>query len=456
MARSHEIDMTSGPIFKKILLFILPLMASGILQLLFNAADVIVVGKFAGSLALAAVGSSGPLINLLVNVFIGISTGANVLVARLYGSRDYKELSRCVHCAIALSAILGVIVAFIGMFLSGPLLGMMNTDPKILPLAGLYLKIYFLGIPATLVYNFGAAILRAVGDTERPLRFLLVSGVINVGLNLLLVIVFHLDVAGVAIATAVSQYVSAILVLRCLCLSDSFYHIELKQLRIYKDMLLRILQIGFPAGLQSSIFSLSNVLIQSSVNSFGYVITAANSAASNLDSFIYISTNSVHHAGLSFTSQNYGARKFDRIKRLFFICELTVFCIGLLVGSIVYLLGPQLLTLYVSKTDPDLDAIILNGMTRLRIIGLSYCICGTMDVATGLLRGLGETWIPLINSTLGACVFRIIWIFTIFAMYPSLNVLYYSYPISWVITTAAQLLFLSHVYRKKRKAHILA
>lgn len=451
MKRSHEIDMTTGPIFSKILMFVLPLMASGILQLLFNAADVIVVGKFAGSLALAAVGSNGPLINLFVNVFIGISTGANVLVARFYGSHDYDDLSRCVHSAIAISGILGILVAILGFFLSTPMLALMNTDPQVLPLASLYLKIYFLGIPATLVYNFGAAILRAVGDTERPLRFLIISGIINVVLNLILVIVFRLDVAGVGIATAVSQYVSAFLVLRCLMHSDGHYQLKPKEIRFYKDMILRILQIGFPAGLQSSIFSLSNVLIQSSINSFGYITMAANSAAGNIDGFIYISVNAVHHAGLSFTSQNYGAKQFDRIKRIFFLCGITVFSIGLIMGSVFNLLGPQLLSLYVSSSDPNYAAVVSTGLVRMRIVGMSYCLCGLMDTCTGLLRGLGKSWTPLIISTLGACVFRVVWIYTVFAVFRTLNVLYLSYPISWTITPIVQIIVLIYTFKKRCK-----
>jgi len=451
MKRSHEIDMTSGPILSKILLFILPLMTSGILQLLFNAADIIVVGKFAGSLALAAVGSNGPLVNLLVNVFIGISVGANVLVARFYGSHDNVNLTRCVHTAIGVSAILGVFVCLLGQLVSTPILSMMNTDPEVLPLASLYLKIYFLGIPATLVYNFGAAILRAVGDTERPLRFLLIAGVINVLLNLLLVVVFHMSVAGVAIATAVSQYVSAILVIRCLIHTDGVYQLKPKEIRLHKDVLLQIIQIGIPAGLQSSMFSFSNVLIQSSINSFGYVTMAANSAAGNLDGFIYIAVNSVHHAGLSFTSQNYGARRFDRIKRLIFLCVGAAFSIGIIMSSIVYLLGPQLLSLYVSNTDANRELVIATGMIRLQIVGLSYCLCGIMDTFNGILRGLGLSWRPLLITILGACAFRILWLYTVFAAFRSLHVLYISYPVSWFITATAQAIFVVHTYHKKTK-----
>ena len=449
MRRSHEIDMTNGAIFPKIVMFALPLMLSGILQLLFNAADVIVVGKFAGSLALAAVGSNGSLINLLVNVFIGISTGANVLVARFYGSHDERELSRCVHCSMGLSAILGVFVGIFGLFLSTPMLSLMNTDPEVLPLASLYLKIYFLGVPATVVYNFGAAVLRAVGDTDRPLKFLMISGVVNVVLNLILVIAFHLDVAGVAIATAVSQYVAAFLVVRCLMRSEGIYQLRMNEIRFYKDMLLRVLQIGLPAGLQSSIFSISNVIIQSSINSFGYIVMAGNSAAGNLDGFIYISCNSVYHAALSFCSQNYGARKFRRVKQVFVNCLGLSALIGVVMSAIVYLLGPQLLSLYVSNADPDRDAVLAAGMVRLAYVGLPYFLCGIMEVCTGTMRGLGKSWTPLIISTLGACVFRIFWIYTIFAAFRSLEMLYVSYPISWALTVAAQMVVLTVMFRKQ-------
>ncbi len=451
MKRSHEIDMTNGPVFSKIVLFSLPLMVTGILQLLFNAADVVVVGKFAGSASLAAVGSTGALINLLVNLFVGISTGANVLVARFYGSHEQGELKRCVHCSMGLSAVLGVIVGIAGAFLSTPMLELMNTDPAVLPLASLYLRIYFLGVPATVIYNFGAAILRAVGDTDRPLRFLFLSGVINVILNLLLVIVFHLDVAGVAIATVVSQYVAAVLVVLCLMKSEGPYQLDLRQICFPRDMVLRVVQIGFPAGLQGSIFSLSNVTIQSAINSFGYVTMAANSAASNLDGFIYIAMNSVYHAALSFTSQNMGARKYNRLNKVLGGCVVLVTLIGAVMTSVVYLLGPQLLSLYISSADADRDAVIATGMIRLTYVGLPYVLCGLMEVGCGGLRGMGKSWLPLIISTLGACVFRIIWIYTVFAATPTLEVLYLSYPISWLITPAAHFTALFLTQRKLRR-----
>ena len=455
MKRSHEIDMTNGPIFSKIILFALPLVLTGILQLLFNAADVIVVGKFAGSLALAAVGSTGSLVNLLVNVFIGTSTGVNVLAARFYGSQDGGGLSRCVHCSMALSGILGIFVGVWGFFLSGPILKLMNTDPEVLPLATLYLRIYFLGVPATVVYNYGAAILRAIGDTDRPLRFLLLSGIINVVLNLITVVGFHMSVAGVAIATAVSQYVAAILVVLCLMNSEGSYQLRLKKLRIYKDMLLQILQIGIPAGLQSTLFSLANVTIQSAINSFGYVVMAGNSAGSNVDGFIYAAMNAFYHATLCFTSQNVGAKKYDRLNKVLFCCIASVIVTGLTISSLVYIFGPNLLSLYISSSDADRDAVIAAGMTRLTYVALPYFLCGLMEVACGALRGIGKSWTPLIISLLGACVFRIFWVSVVFRAFPTLEVLYLSYPISWAITPTAHFIVL-YFCRKKMHRSIAA
>ena len=448
MSRSHEIDMTNGPILKKIIMFSLPLIFSGILQLLFNAADIIVVGKFAGSLALAAVGSTTSLISLLVNVFIGISTGANVLAANYFGSRSNKDLSRCVHTAIALSGVLGIFVCFLGFFLSTPMLQMMNTDPDVLPLSSLYLKIYFLGIPATVVYNFSAAILRAIGDTDRPLRYLLVSGVVNVVLNLITVIGFHMSVAGVAIATAVSQYVAAALVIVCLIRSEGAYRLVPKKIAFHKDILIQILKLGIPAGLQSSLFAVANVLIQSSVNSFGAAVMAGNSAAANLEGFVYTAMNALYHAALCFVGQNIGARRFDRIKRVLLFCVMLVTLIGIILAAVVYLLGPQLLSLYISSSDPNRDAVMRYGMLRISIVCLPYFLCGLMEVGCGLLRGLGKSWLPLIISTLGACGFRIVWIATAFSSIRTLECLYLSWPISWLLTLLTHYIFFFFAYRK--------
>ena len=442
--------MTNGPILKKVIAFSLPLMFSGILQLLFNAADIIVVGKFAGSHALAAVGSSTSLISLLVNVFIGISTGANVLAAKYFGSRNNRDLSRCVHTAIALSGLLGVFVGILGFFLSAPLLRMMNTAPEVLPLSVLYLKIYFLGIPATVVYNFSAAILRAIGDTDRPLRYLLVSGIVNVVLNLITVIIFHMSVAGVAIATAVSQYVAAILVVLCLIRSDGSYRLIPKKLAFHKDVLSQILKLGIPAGLQSSLFALANVIIQSSVNSFGAAVMAGNSATANLEGFIYTAMNALYHATLCFVSQNMGAKRYDRLKKVLGSCVLLVSIVGILLSAAVCLFGPQLLSLYISNTDPNRDMVLHYGMIRVSIVCLPYFLCGLMEVGCGALRGLGQSWIPLIVSTLGACGFRIVWITTVFAQkqYHTLNCLYLSWPISWLLTLSAHYILFIFAYRK--------
>lgn len=451
MSKTHEMDMTNGPILRKVALFSLPLMFSGILQLLFNAADIIVVGKFSGSLALAAVGSSSSLISLLVNVFIGISTGANVLAAKFFGSKNNCDLSRCVHTSIALSGVLGIFVCLLGISLSTPLLKMMNTDIEVLPLSSLYLKIYFLGIPATVVYNFSAAILRAIGDTDRPLRYLLVSGIVNVVLNLVTVVGFHMSVAGVAIATAVSQYVAAVLVVSCLVHSEGAYRLVPKKIKFHKDMLLEVLKLGIPAGLQSSLFSLANVIIQSSVNSFGAAVMAGNSAAANLEGFVYTAMNSLYHATLCFVSQNIGAKRYDRLKKVVASCVLLVTMIGIALTAVVYLFGPQLLSLYISSSDPNRDAVLEYGMLRIAFVCLPYFLCGLMEVGCGAMRGLGKSWTPLIVSTLGACGFRIVWISTAFSAVRTLECLYLSWPISWLLTLSAHFILFFFSYRKLMK-----
>lgn len=454
MARTHEIDMTTGSIFKKVLLFSLPLMLSGILQLLFNAADVIVVGKFAGSLSLAAVGSTSSLINLLVNVAIGISVGVNVLAARYFGSGNEQGVCRCVHSAMALSIVLGLLTGIAGFVFSTPLLEMMDTDPEVLPKATLYLKIYFLGVPASIVYNFGAAILRAVGDTDRPLRYLTISGIVNVVLNLIFVILFHMDVAGVGLATVVSQYISAVLVVRCLMRTESSYQLQLRKLRFHWDMIGQIAAVGLPAGLQSTLFSLSNVIIQSGINSFGSVTMAGNSAASNLEGFIYIAMNSFYHAAMSFTSQNYGARKPERIRRVLFTCTLMAVGSGILLAALVYFFREPLLSLYISKKEPNRDAVLAIGTIRFQKVLLLYYLCGIMEVLVGVQRGLGSSWTPMIISTVGSCVLRIIWVDTIFAAHHTLEALLLIYPVSWILTNAAHSIALFFTYRRRCKKQL--
>ena len=448
MARTTDIDMCNGPITGTLIRFALPLMLSGMLQLLFNAADVVVVGQFCGSTSLAAVGSNGAVINLLVNLFIGISVGTNVLVARYLGRQHYDGVYRAVQSAILFSVIVGVFVGIFGAILAPQLLHLISVPDDVLPLASLYLRIYFIGIPATVVYNFGAAILRASGDTQHPLYYLTVAGALNVVCNVFFVVGCHWDVAGVAAASGLSQYVAAFLVLRCLTHKENSCRLSFRKLRIYRLEMIEMIRIGIPAGLQSTIFSISNVLIQSSINSFGSVVIAGNSAACNIESFIGIATNAIHHAGVSFVSQNLGANKPDRVRRVAINCYILVFIIGAVLCAGVYLLGRPLLGIF----SPD-PLVVEAGMIRITWIGLTYIICGAMDVACGIVRGLGHSWLPMIITLLGACVFRIIWIFTVFARFRSLEVLYASYPITWTITLIAQticvVIFIRKLHRTK-------
>ncbi len=445
-AKKYEIDMCSGPFLGKIMVFYIPLMLSGVLQLLFNAADIVVVGRFAGKEALAAVGSTSSLINLMVNFFMGLSIGANVLVARFYGAGQKKELSEMVHTAVLTSIISGFILLILGVAVSGPALLLMGTPNDVIGQSTLYMRIYFCGMPFFMAYNFGAAVLRAVGDTKRPLYYLLVAGVINVGLNLIFVIVFSWGVAGVATATAVSQAVSAILVIRCLIKSDADYKLELSKLCVVKDKLLKMMQIGLPAGLQSSLFSISNVLIQSSVNSFGSIAMAGNTAASNIEGFVYTAMNAFSQTVVSFTGQNYGAQKYKNIGKVLLICQGLVAAIGLVFGNAAYLGGGLLLQLY-----SDDSQVISFGLLRMSIICTSYCLCGMMDTMVGALRGMGCSIMPTIVSLTGACLFRVVWIYTVFAEYRTLNSLYISYPISWSLTLAAHIICFVIVYRRLLK-----
>lgn len=442
----YEMDMCSGSLLPKILLYSLPLMLSGILQLLFNAADIVVVGRFAGNDALAAVGSTSSLINLLVNVFMGLSVGTNVMVARFYGAGQKKELEEMVHTAILTSIVSGVILIFVGLALSRPALLLMDTPENVIDQSVLYIRIYFVGMPAMMLYNFGSAVLRAVGDTRRPLYFLMSAGVINVVLNLFFVISLSMGVAGVALATIISQAVSAILVLLCLMRSESDYRVELKKLRIVKDKMLKMIQIGLPAGMQGALFSVSNVLIQSSVNSFGSIAMAGNTAAQNLEGFVYTAMNALHQTCISFTGQNYGAKQYKRMGKILLICQGCVIVVGVLMGTGVYLAGGTLLKLY--SPDPE---VIQYGMLRLSYICTTYALCGMMDVMVGSLRGMGYSIMPMLVSLTGACLFRIVWIMTIFKAHHSLEILYVSYPISWGLTFAAHLLCFLVVYGRIRR-----
>ena len=427
----REGDMTRGPLLPQILLFALPLILSNILQLLFNAADVIVVGRFAadGVAAQAAVGSTGALINMIINLFLGLSIGANVVVARAFGAGDYKSVSDAVHTAILSSLVSGVILAVFGFFMSETFLIWMDTTPETLELATLYMQIYFIGMPVNMLYNFGAAILRAVGDTRRPLIYLTLAGIINVFLNLFFVIVFHMDVAGVALATITSQAVSAVLVLICLCRTEGAIQVNLKRLHINRKQIVEIVRIGIPAGIQGVFFSLSNVMIQSTVNKFGYIDVAGNTVSSNIEGFIYNAMNAIYQAAITFTSQNVGARMYARVRRVCVTCVLTVTAVGLLLGGVALLFQDFFLNIY--NSDPN---VIAAGERRLWIIATTYFTCGIMDVLCGSLRGLGSTVLPMIVSLAGACAFRILWIWFVMPLSWDLKTLYISYPISWVLT----------------------
>lgn len=426
---SREMDMTSGSILPKLLLFSLPLMLSSILQLLFNAADVVIVGKFDGATALAAVGSTGALINLIVNVFMGLSVGTNVVVARDIGATQYKDASETVHTSIAISLAGGVMLALFGFFLSGTFLTWMGSPGDVLPKATLYMQIYFLGMPFNMLYNFGSAVLRAVGDTRRPLMYLTLAGVINVVLNLIFVAGFKMGVAGVALATIISQAVSAILVLLCLIHSEGAIHVDVKKLRISFAKIGEIARIGLPAGLQGACFSLSNVLIQSTINSFGEIVVAGNSVAANLEGFVYVAMNALHQAAITFTSQNVGAKAHARLRKVCWLSVLSVSVIGALLGNGVYLLRNPLMGIY--SSDPE---VLVSAELRLGIISTTYFICGIMDVLCGALRGLGSTITPMVVSVFGACAFRIAWIWWVFPLNPTLTMLYLSYPASWILT----------------------
>ena len=445
--KSNSIDMTEGSIFNKIILFAIPLMLSSILQLLFNAADLVVVGKFAGSESLAAVGSTNALINLLVNLFIGLSMGASVVMGRCIGARRYDEAHKALHTAMAIATVGGVMMIFVGYFASAPMLKLMATPDDVINLSILYMKIYFVGMPGMMAYNFGSAILRSAGDTKRPLYFLTVAGVINVILNLILVIGFHMGVAGVAIATAASQYISGFFVVMALVKSEGYMQLHLKELRFHKDQAIEMIRIGFPAGLQGIIFSISNVLIQSSVNSFGKIVMAGNTAASNIEGFVYTAMNSIYQTALSFTSQNMGAKRYDRIDKILFECQLTVIIIGLVAGLGAYTMGDKLLAIY--DSDPE---VIGYGLTRMSLVCAPYFLCGMMDVMVGSLRGMGYSIMPMIVSLTGACLFRVIWILTVFAANHTLFTLYISYPISWALTFSIHLLCYLVVRRKFKTA----
>ena len=428
--------MVNGSIMDKMISFALPLMLSGILQLLFNAVDIIVVGRFSGSQSLAAVGSTSSLINMLTNLFIGISLGANVLAARFYAAGKHKEMSETVHTAIATAFVSGVIMIFVGILLSRPALELMDTPSDVIELSTLYIRIYFLGMPFFMLYNYGAAILRAVGDTKRPLIFLVISGVVNACLNMLLVIVFHLDVAGVAIATVISQVISCVLVIGCLYKTDAVYRLRFKKLRINRKYLVQIFRIGIPAGLQSTLISFSNVLLQSSVNSFGSIAMAGYTAANNILSFLYMAANAVTQACMSFTSQNFGARKPKRMDRVIIDGMILQFVICLILGTLAYVFGSQISSIYTDNSDVIKCSVEIFALTT-----IPYFLCGIMDAWPGIIRGMGRSTIPMILCIIGTVGVRILWIFFFFPHHRTLRYLFISYPVSWIATIIMQLAY---------------
>lgn len=429
----YEIDMCNGTLMDKLISFSLPLMLSGILQLLFNAVDIIVVGRFTGRQALAAVGSTTALVNIFTNLFIGISLGANVLAARFYASGKEKEMSETVHTSITLALISGLVMALAGVLLARFALNLMGTPNDVIDQSVLYMRIYFLGMPFFMLYNYGAAILRAVGDTKRPLFFLVISGMTNAVLNLVLVIVFHMGVAGVAIGTIVSQLISSILVLRCLYTSNTSYRLYFSKLGIKTQYLKQIFQVGIPAGIQSTVINLSNALLQSSVNSFGSVAMAGYTAANNIFGFLYMSVNAVTQSCMSFTSQNYGVKKLKRMDRVLLDCMILSVGVTLTLGCGAYFFGPELLKIYTSDAD-----VIRCGVEVLAFTTVPYFCCGIMDLLPGALRGMGYSGVPMILSIIGTVGTRIVWIFGLFPAHRSLSFLFISYPVSWILTILMQ------------------
>ena len=443
MKKSYEIDMCNGPLLGKILVFSVPLMLSGILQLLFNAADIIVVGRFAGSTALAAVGSTASLINLMINVFVGLSVGVNVLAARYYGGQKEKDIQDTVHTAIMMAILSGLFLVVLGESASKPMLTLMGTPDDVINLSTLYMRIYFLGMPFFMLYNYGAAVLRAVGDTKRPLMFLIAAGIINACLNMVLVIVFNLGVAGVAIATIFSQFISCVLVLRCLNKTDASYQLRFSKLKIKGYYLKQIFQVGIPAGIQSTVINFSNALLQSSVNSFGSTAMAGYTAANNILGFLYASINSVTQACMSFTSQNYGVRKFKRMDKVLIDCVILSVGASLVFGCGAYIFGDKVLMIYTNSED-----VIKCGVEILSITTVPYFLCGIMDLFPGALRGMGYSLVPMILSVIGTVGMRIFWIFVIFPSHRTLYDLFISYPASWTATIIMQVICFLVVRRK--------
>jgi len=426
---ARKVPMTEGPLIKNTLLFSLPLMLSGFLQLMFNAADTIVVGRFSGQQALAAVGSTGSINQLLICLFLGLGTGANVVVARALGAKDYRRASEGAHTAVTVAVLSGLFLTVVGITLSHPLLKLMGSPDDVIHLATTYMRIIFIGMPMQLLYNFCAALLRSAGDTKRPLYFLSVAGVVNVLLNLLFVIVLDMSVAGVALATIISHTISALLAVHSLTQRDDALRIEISKLGVKKDIFIEIVRIGLPTGIQSGMFSIANVLIQSTRNSFGSTVMAGCAAATNVGGFISQGLNAFAMACTSFVSQNYGARKPRRILRAMWVCQAWSFLISGTMGVLGFFFGKQLLSLY--NTDPE---VIHWGFQQFCLANVPIALMGFQSIFSGALRGIGYSFLPMCIALVGICAFRVVWVMTIFKLNPTLQFLNVSYPISWVLT----------------------
>ena len=439
-------SMIDGPLFSGIVMYTIPIILTSVLQLLFNAADLVIVGRFCGSVSVAAVGATGAITNLIVNLFIGLSVGTGVTVAHALGSREDEAVHRAVHTAMPTALIGGLLLTFVGVLLSEPLLRLMETPETVLPLSTIYMQIYFGGMVFNMVYNFCASILRAAGDTKSPLIYLTLAGVVNVVLNVIFVTVLHMNVAGVALATTISQALSAVLVVIALMRRTDACHLDLKKMRIYAPQFMKMVSIGIPAGIQGSLFSISNVLIQSSVNSFGDIFMSGNAAAGNIEGFAYVSINAFSQTAVNYVGQNVGARQYKRVGRIVGICLACVVVVGLTVGIIGYSLGEQLLSIYIT----DSPEAIAYGMIRLSYICLPYFLCGLMDVSTGALRGMGASIAPMVISVLGVCGLRVAWIYTVFQIpqFHTPQCLYLSYIVSWSATFLIQIIAFIRIYRK--------
>ncbi len=446
--KHYSVDMCDGPIFKNIIVYTVPVILTGVLQLLFNSADLIVIGQYCGDLPFAAVGSTGSLINLIVNLFMGLSVGVGVVVAQGLGAKDRDTVSKAVHTAIPAAIAGGIALTVIGISFAGIFLRWMDTPSEVLPLATLYMRIYFAGIIPILIFNFGAAILRAAGDTKSPLIYLTAAGLLNVLLNVVFVLCFDMDVDGVALATTITQTLAAVLVVRALIRRNDACKLSLKLLKFHKDQLLRITRIGLPAGIQGTIFAISNVIVQSSINAFGTVVLAGNTAAANIEGFVYVSMNAFHQTAMNFIGQNVGAKKTERINPILRNCLTLVAVTGLVLGLSAFILARPLLSIYTDSADS-----INYGVTRMSFISALYFCCGMMDVMTGAIRGMGSSIVPMIVTIIGVCGVRITWIYTVFQspQFHTLETLYLSYPVSWIATFLVQIIFFIAVKRRLEK-----